>query len=321
MIAHTIVGDLEQQITSISVRTVLIATAILVVATAIAAVFKGGKKHKKLKLPLFLVIAGTMAVSTVILFVNTIYLNVRSESGGPVHWHTDIEFWACGSELELRDPTGFLSNKIGTATYHEHNDKRIHLEGVVVRKSEDASLEKFMRVIGGYVNENGIAVPLNEQDATGYAAYFASDEHDKTDGDVQDPENFYLATGVGSWVSQAAEGPVVELKNGRRCGADEPAQVQAFVLRTNEDGNGYTQIKLKEPAKYIMRDESVVPPGDCLIIEYDKLKSSTDKLCLQYGVRDSKRCTEFGVEEYTPDLCNMTMTNIVEESDMPGGYN
>ena len=72
-------------------------------------------------------IALTLTLSTGILIGSTIYLNTNSDSGGPVHWHADIEFWACGNEIELRDPTGF-SNKIGTGTLHEHDDHRIHLD-------------------------------------------------------------------------------------------------------------------------------------------------------------------------------------------------
>jgi hypothetical protein len=54
-----------------------------------------------------------------------------------------------------------------------------------------------------------------------------------------------------------------------------------------------------------MREESIVPPGDCLIVEFAMPKKSTDRLCQQYGVRDVDRCTEFGVSEFNPELCNL----------------
>ena len=291
-------ADLEGRITSLGIRTALIASAVLVVLTILAALLKD--RAPKLKLPLFLAIALTTVGTTVLLFGSTIYLNMKAESGGPVHWHTDIEFWACGSELELRDPHGLLSNKIGTSTYHEHNDKRIHLEGVVVRKSEDASLEKFMRVTGGYVNDVGMGVPLNELPSQ----WLASGE--STDGDAQPTDGFPLIEMAGDWVTESEDVPVVGLKNGEMCpGGKESAEVQAFVYRYNEQSKTYVQEKLADPAAYIMRDESVVPPGDCLIIEYDTPRDTTDKLCRQYGVRDAQRCTEFGVEEYDPELCNI----------------
>ena len=97
---------------------------------------------------------------TLYMIVSTVYLNTISSSKGPVHWHADIEIWSCGKELELQDPEGSFSNKIGTATLHEHNDKRIHLEGVVV-EPHDASLGKFFRVIGGEITPTSITVPTN----------------------------------------------------------------------------------------------------------------------------------------------------------------
>lgn len=290
--------DLEQQITSLGIRTTLIASASLIVLTILAALLKD--RVPKLKLPLFLAMALMMVGTTVVLFGSTIYLNMKAESGGPVHWHTDIEFWACGAELELRDPHGLLSNKIGTSTYHEHNDKRIHLEGVVVKKSEDASLEKFMRVTDGYISGSGIGIPLNDNSDE----WFVSGE--SIDGDQQDTSKFPLAGEANEWIIDGKDGPVANLVNGKACpGGDKPAEVQAFVYRFNEGSETYVQEKLADPGEYIMRDESLVPPGDCVIIEYGAVRETTDKLCEQYGVRDAVRCVEFGVKEYNPAVCNI----------------
>jgi hypothetical protein len=287
--------DLEHQINSMSINVVLIASLILIGATIIAALLKD--HYPKLKLPLFVLMAATLIISTSFLLGSTVYLNVKSESKGPVHWHSDIEFWACGAELELRNPTGKLSNKIGTATYHEHNDKRIHLEGVVVKKAEDASLGKFMRVTGGDISDDRIQIPINEDPGE----WFASEDSDKLDGDRQppaDPGNY------SQFVKMTEKGPVMELADGQRCG-EQAAELQVFVYSFNKGENTYTQAKLADPAEYVLRDESVVPPADCVIVEFDQPKDVTDKLCRQYGVRDELRCTEFGVKQYNPELCNI----------------
>lgn len=291
--------DLEQQINQLGLRTVLIASLILIGCTIIATLLKD--HYPKLKLPLFLTMAGTLVVSTLLLLGSTVYLNTKAESNGPVHWHADIEFWACGTELELRNPVGALSNKIGTATYHEHNDKRIHLEGVVVKKAEDASLGKFMRVIGGEISDSALIVPLDKDQDRWFA-----DKPERIDGDAHHPENHSLALGGGQWVKEVKDGSVVTYLNGRQCsGGDEaPAEVQVFVYSYDDSAKTYSQRKLERPAEYIMRDESVVPPGDCVIVEYDVPKDRTNKLCRQYGLRDEKRCVEFGVKEFSPDLCN-----------------
>lgn len=117
------------------------------------------KKHtsENAKKSLFLAIAATILLPTLFLVLSTIYVNVQSSSKGPVHWHADIEIWACGKEIDLKDPKG-LSNKIGTSTFHEHNDKRIHVEGVVM-EPQDVSLARFFHVIGGSFSQDGMTVP------------------------------------------------------------------------------------------------------------------------------------------------------------------
>jgi hypothetical protein len=295
-------ADVEQQVINRSVKTVLIGAAILAICTIVALIANKllrEKQFKKLKLPLFIPMAAAAVLGTFILAFNTVYLNVTSESKGPVHWHADIEFWACGSEIELRDPTGFLSNKIGTSTYHEHNDKRIHLEGVVVDKSHDASLGKFMEVTGGYINDRGVGISLNED-----SQQWLEDEHD---GDQH--ETAFQAE-MSQYVGESAEGPVLDLRNGSAACGDQDAEVQAFVYQFDDKTDTYRQKKLDNPASYVILDKGIVPPGDCIIVEFDKPKSTTDRLCQQFGVRDSERCVEFGVKEHEPELCNIRYEGI-----------
>lgn len=291
--------DLEQQVSTLAVKTVLLASAILLVCTLIAYWSQKNKKvFKKAKVPLFFTMTATLVLSTATLFGSTIYLNQKAESKGPVHWHSEIEFWACGTELDLRNPTGKLSNKIGTSTYHEHNDKHIHLEGVVVRKSEDASLEKFMRVTGGYIEQDMIGIPLSSNSAE----WFAQADDDKLDGDTQG--NLSSDT-FNQYVINQEKGSVLNLRNGATCNG-AAAELQTFVYTYNKENNTYSQTKLSDPSKYIMRNESSLgPPSDCVIVEFDSPKSRTNKLCQQYGVKDEKRCVEFGVKSYTPKLCNI----------------
>lgn len=287
-------ADLEQQISRLGLKTVLYASIILVVTILIATRVK---HHERLKLPLFLIMATTLVGATLLLLGSTIYLNLKAESKGPVHWHTEIEFWACGTELELRDPHGLLSNKIGTSTFHEHNDKHLHLEGVVVRKHEDASLEKFMRVTDGYLQPDAIGVPLNDDEAEWYA------QGEQTDGDKQ---SLAAAESLRGFVKQGAEGPVMELASGKRCGGAR-AELQVFVYRFNKADKTYRQEKLTDPTEYVMStDSSLGPPSDCVIVDFDTPKDRTDKLCEQYGVKDAGRCVEFGVKEFDSGQCNIT---------------
>jgi len=293
-------ADLEQQIISVSIRAALTGALIVLVSALIAVSTERRLKKrqfKKLKFPLFAIIVATVVAVTSFLTYNTIYLNVVSESKGPVHWHADIEYWACGSEIEFRDPTGFLSNKIGTSTYHEHNDKRIHLEGVVVDKARDASLGKFLDVTGGYINDDAIGIPINEDREN----WLVTGE--QQDGDRQDTG--FLSV-MDRYVTESTSGDLVlNLNSGSVDCGDGTGELQVFVYQYDEGTKTYTQTKLDDPAAYVIRDDSLVPPGDCIIVDFDTPKELTDRICEQYGVRDSERCTEFGVKEYDPDLCNI----------------
>lgn len=286
-------SDIEGTINSFSIRVVLIASLVLILLLVISSRVVTKKKYHKFKKPLFIMIVLTIALPSLLMTGSTIYLNSISDSKGPVHWHTDIEFWVCGEEIELRDPYAFLSNKVGTSTYHEHNDKRIHLEGVVVDKEHDASLGKFMEVTGGSVTADTLVIPTEPNPF-----------EDDVDGDKPAGTNQEL---VRSFLGTDAEGrSTLTMQNGRGCSPTGGyGEIQAFLLSYNKSNDTYTQTKLPVPAAYVMRDESTVPPGDCLIVEYDMVKSRTDKLCQQYGVRDANRCVEFGVHSYNPDLCNI----------------
>lgn len=98
----------------------------------------------------FWLIVISVLVPTTFLTTGTVYVNQKSISRGPVHWHADFQIWTCGQRLDLLDPTGF-SNKIGTPLLHEHNDERIHVEGPILTEGE-VSLGNFFRVIGGFID-------------------------------------------------------------------------------------------------------------------------------------------------------------------------
>lgn len=312
MIEILATADLEEQIGHLAIQTVTASAVALIILVIIAVVVNKApvKFQKYFKLPLFIGIAGVMAGSTLLLAGSTVYLNVKSESGGPVHWHTGIEFWACGSEVNLRDPYGFLSNKVGTSTFHEHNDKYVHLEGVVVKKSVDASLDKFMSVTGGHITDKSIGIPLSADSAvwpiTG----------DQADGDTDLGQLPQIATEDRVGQSPDGNGPVLELKNGDACPDGTSGEVQVFVYTYNKADDTYSQEKLEDPGSYTMRSESLLgPPSDCVIVEFGPARAATDKVCEQYGIKDVEKCTKFGVSEFDPGLCNIREVNRPTESE------
>lgn len=286
-------GDLEATISNLSTTAVFAGSAALILLVVLAILLN--KKAPGFKPLLFGLIVVIVMGVTLTISGGTIYLNVKSATGGPVHWHADIEFWACNNELELRDPHGVLSNKIGTPTLHEHNDKRIHLEGVPVELPHDASLGKFMTVVGGEVSSNSLVVPLNDE------KYF-EDTSEEVDGDgpgapVPEEVTPYIMTGK--------DGKYAKFVSGETCGG-QPAEVQVFAYQFNKDSKTYRQTKLERPENYKIAGHSDVPPGDCVIFEFGPKKDRTDKLCQQYGVRDVEQCEAFGVRPDERKVCENT---------------
>lgn len=131
---------------------------VVMVLAGLAAIIR--PKTEGLKKFFFWSIALFSILVTVAFLAQTTIKNIVSETGGPVHWHADFEIWDCGEELDLLNPTGLL-NRIGTPSVHEHNDKRIHIEGTLIEKKE-ASLGAFFEVIGGELNHYKMVVPTND---------------------------------------------------------------------------------------------------------------------------------------------------------------
>ncbi|MBL7055516.1 multicopper oxidase domain-containing protein [Candidatus Woesearchaeota archaeon] len=137
----------------------VIVTSIFILALVLFSIFLK-KRSESLNWILFLGIALPVIFATVYLAGSTIYLNTTSVTKGPVHWHADYQIFACGERLQLVDPEG-ISNKIGSSVMHEHNDDRMHVEGVVM-DLEDVNLGNYFEIAGGHLEKNLIMLPTNE---------------------------------------------------------------------------------------------------------------------------------------------------------------
>lgn len=237
-ILEVIEPSLDQIIRGNSVKYALVALLLLGILTTLSIFNRNKSEFLK-----YLLFAGFILVSiltTVYLAGSTIYLNQKSLTGGPVHYHADFEIFNCGQQVELKAPEG-LSNKIGSEVVHEHNDKRIHIEGVILNE-HDASLGHFFATIGGQLHQDHIAVPT--------------------------------------------QNGLLELENGQSCPDGQRAFLQVFVYKTQN--NSFSQQKLDDPENYIISPFAQVPPGDCIIVEFDTPKDKTEKLCTFYQVAKDK---------------------------------
>lgn len=101
-----------------------------------------------------------------------------SWSNGEVHWHADFEILVDDAgdlkELDLVDPEKFcgdsghessymckMNDRTGSTKYHEHNDDRIHVEGVF-KDREDATLAAFFEQFYGELTNDRLVVPTNQ---------------------------------------------------------------------------------------------------------------------------------------------------------------
>ncbi len=133
-------------------------TALLVLFVVVALVLDSPKEW--IKRWLFGAIIVVSLGATLGLIASTVAGNLNSVTGGPVHWHADFVIDHCGTEVDLLDPTG-LTNRIGTPVLHEHNDNRIHVEGVV-QELQDVFLERFFDVIGGSFSPGFLLLPTED---------------------------------------------------------------------------------------------------------------------------------------------------------------
>jgi len=143
----------------LNIQVAIIAVILLLVLVFIAFV-SGVDSKDKTKKVVFWSIMLVIVVSTFFFVGTTLYLNAISITKGPVHWHADFKIITCGQEIGPVDNKG-LSNKLGTNILHEHEDRRIHIEGVVAKES-DVALNKFFEVQGGKLSTNEIIIPANE---------------------------------------------------------------------------------------------------------------------------------------------------------------
>jgi len=138
----------------------IILSGIWLVILTIFSIISGDKIENYKKL-VFLMMVIPVVLSSLYLAGDTIYGNVISETGGPVHWHADYEVWVCGEKLDFADPGG-LKSKIGSSTFHEHNDDRVHFEGTP-KKISDINLKNYFSIIGGELNQGHIIYPTNDK--------------------------------------------------------------------------------------------------------------------------------------------------------------
>lgn len=76
------------------------------------------------------------------------------------------------------------------------------------------------------------------------------------------------------------------IENGK-CPDGRESFLQIFLYKVKDENNKpweYEQMKIGDHKNYIISPYPDVPPGDCLIIEFDEKKERTDKQCISHEV-------------------------------------
>ena len=221
---------------------VVFAASVIIAIFVIASILIK-KKSEALKLVLVIGIIAPSILTTIYIAGSTIYLNSVSETKGPVHWHADFEIWDCGEKIDLVNPKGLL-NRVGTATFHEHGDDRMHVEGTIYKKSS-IDLHSFFEVVNGQLENDYFAVPTDNGIAQMRNGQKCGEEEGKLQAFLYRIKN-----------------PNAYSKSG-------------FV---------YEQVKLENFEDHILAPYINIPPGDCIILEFGPEKDFTDRICESYKV-------------------------------------
>jgi hypothetical protein len=154
-----------------------IATVALVFLTAEALRKEGDMTlhDKNVLMNAFIVVILGASFFTTAAFV---HLSQTSWSGGEIHWHADYEVLVADGEgelerLDLIDPGEFcethkegdymckVNDRTGITKFHEHNDNRIHLEGIF-QEREDATLAAYFETFNGTLTSSKLVYPTND---------------------------------------------------------------------------------------------------------------------------------------------------------------
>ncbi len=95
---------------------------------------------------------------------------------------------------------------------------------------------------------------------------------------------------TSDYLAVPTDNGVVEMRNGEQCNGEQ-GEIQVFVYKTTQQGEKpwtYIQQKLPDFEEYVLSPHSLVPPGDCIVIELDQEKPTTDKMCETYRIAIEK---------------------------------
>jgi len=77
---------------------------------------------------------------------------------------------------------------------------------------------------------------------------------------------------------------IAEFNNGDTCSNGEKGSLQGFLYKTDEATKTYHQEKIENFEDYVISPYGLVPPGDCIVIEFGSIKEKTENICETYRI-------------------------------------
>lgn len=164
------------------------------------------------------------------------------------------------------------------------------LAGIVVYKKTNIYINQPVYYFADFAifscgdKQHELTAPKGLTESNGY-----QDRRNNFEGLGVEPKDVNLGNYfkvLGGWIDKysfsfpSENGQLIFTENGS-CDGQNPNKLQVFVYKVA--GGKITQSKLEDPSIYTISPYPQVPPGDCIIIELDKIKDKTDKVCKSYS--------------------------------------
>ena len=234
---------------------IILGSSAIITALVIISLLKK-EKSDGLKLFLFWGMVLPIVVTTLYLAVGTIIKNQASVTGGPVHWHADFEIYNCGKTVA---DNGQVK---GRAILAHGEEEKLDLKNPTGLSNRIGSSD-FHEHGDNRIHVEGVVEKLAD---VSLGKFF-----EVTGGQLTNTF-LRLPTDHGETI----------LQNGQLCPDGKPGTLQVFLYQTRD--SLVMQKKLENFVGYVISPESLVPPGDCLIIEFGPVREKTDKICGFYEI-------------------------------------
>ncbi len=182
-------------------------------------------------------------------------------------------------------PTAFF---IGSTVYinrmsesggpvHWHADFQIYACGQPIKLAGPTS--KLSNKVGSAVLHHHSDNRIHLEGVVGHVKDFELQDFFATIGGELTETSFTIPTESG----------IRLLKNGVPCADTSPGTWQVFVYKQDKhDPSVFYQEKLASYTNYVLSPYEQIPPGDCIIMEFDAVKARTEHLCTFYKIELDK---------------------------------